>query len=31
VALAALWLGTAVRLLLRARTPVDQGRGLRMT
>ena len=31
VALAALWLGAAARLLLRARTPVDQGRGLRMT
>ena len=30
VALAALWLGTAVRLLLRARTPVVRGRGLRM-
>ena len=26
-----LWLGAAARLLLRARAPVDQGRGLRMT
>lgn len=30
VALAALWLFAAGRLLLRARSPIDQGRGLRM-
>ena len=30
VGLAALWLFAAARLLLRARTPIDQGRGLRM-
>lgn len=30
VALAALWLFAAARLLLRARSPIDQGRGLRM-
>ncbi|HSF97333.1 MAG TPA: hypothetical protein VLA55_01470 [Ornithinibacter sp.] len=31
VALAALWLFAATRLLLRARSPIDQGRGLRMS
>lgn len=30
VALAALWLFAAARLLLRARSPIDQGSGLRM-